>query len=229
MKKLVSIILALVMLSMVGINAFAATPIDTTEVTLNSLQSVIDEVNEKYGLNYKLPSVDEMKEAISQTSEISDISDISISDFRDELMKVAEKAYTYEMQVSRQWKQAEMAASLEENIMSYDNNAQVQSTVVNERYPKTFRKVKDGAIVYLEGWVNKYSGYWKWESPITKVWSLKDDDNTSNRFVMEDYSYKFIDAARTCATTLTGIMYDKVLVFWVPRDGSVYVEFYAGS
>lgn len=172
---------------------------------LSEYQEVIDAVNSAYGLEYRLPE------------NAAELNDVTVSDFKTALIEAAQKAALEEAQTSEKW---EEALNLPDATLPVGPTARL-------RLMKSGYKNITGARVYFEGWALNDAGYWVWDYlNYTRVDT--DYNNTSHQFMGESYTYKYLDARRTCAVKYSGTMHDKVLLFWVPRSATQYVEWWAG-
>lgn len=216
-KRILSIIFSLLLFASFNVMVFADA--SGYDQKLAALKDIIDTVNEEYGLNYRWPTEQEMLDTGTSRTQILDV---NIQEFEEELVKAAQRASMQEMQVKKQQERAGSTLIAEEDL-SQSLLAETQTGYKRET------KKKDGAVVTIAGKTYQYNGVWKWESTLDTVSSAMDYDNDSQRFDMQSYSYQMIDAKRTCSLTLQGTMHDHVLVFWIPRDGTVYVEFSAGA
>lgn len=217
-KRISSIIFSLLLFASFNVMVFADA--SGYNQKLAALKDIIETVNEEYGLNYRWPTEQEMSITGANKNQILSV---DIEEFKDELIKAAQRACIQEYQVQSRQKQANHVISAKKNLFGMLSVDDTQTGY------KRATKTKDGAVVTIAGKTYQYNGAWKWESTLDTVSSAMDYDNNTQRFDMKSYSYQMIDAKRTCALTLQGTMHDHVLMFWIPRDGTVYVEFSAGA
>lgn len=86
-------------------------------------------------------------------------------------------------------------------------------------------KKYDGINVTLKGIVSDDTGYWTFKQidDSTAGWT-----KLTSLYKATSYTYKYIDARRTCAVTYDGYVYYSIGNFFV-YDIKEYAEFYAGS
>lgn len=199
MKKMISAVLCLCF--MLGMY----TSVSAGTIDLAEYQNAIHRINVEFGLEYRLPE------------NAKDLKKISVSDFETALRAAAQNARVEEAKANKKWKEA----------LNQSDSLLPNGPVSRSRLLKSGYKNITGARVYFEGWALNDAGYWVWDSlNYTRVDT--DYNNSSHRFTKESYTVKYLDARRTCAVNYTGTMHDKVLMFWIPRNATQYVEWWAG-
>lgn len=217
---------ACMMLSAFVMNVSAA---DSTSKSMQNIrlsyQNVIDEVNELYGLNYWLPSDQELAASGLSNPTLEELSSkVTIEEFRASLIEIAEAAAETEAIANEQ------AMLSHENASSPLGEFEVAAPRANpgDDYKILTRKVV-GAEATLSAWAS-FGSYWHWTT-IPTITTRKLDE-AEHRFVGNDEKHKatLVDSGRTYAVTLVGTMYDlSAGIFWIPRDATQYVDFWAGS
>ena len=201
--------------------AFAATTEETGN--LQAYQSVLDKLNEEYGTTFHFPTEEELL-AVGVTNTIDPrTATVSATEFEKQLRPIAERISQANAEAEREWEESS------DRAVTGMEGASTKAASV--RIQKQLEQTIEGAAAYFSAYAEDSAGYWRWTS-FTKTYTTIDYDNDEVRFTMDDpdnYSYKYLDAYRTCEVKYTGILYSNTLVGWIPSDYTQTAEWYASS
>lgn len=232
-KRIFSTFLVSVIVLSTGVVAFAS----ETPSSAESIRSIIETVNHKYGVHFYIPDEllskkDECKLQISSSP--ADTQVISESTIRSANLSSSDLK-TFETELRQSAKliakaNSDSNAAWKNDIANNDQTIKGNSLLIQSdgiRLAKSGKKNITGGIAKFEGWANNYKGYWAWEYCNTASADMDYNDN-KYRFSFDSYTYKLSDANRTCGVKYKGTLYTRILTFWVPSDSTQYVEWWAG-
>lgn len=221
LKKLLSLCLCLCSLLFFSMPAFAATTKETGN--LQAYQSVLDKLNEEYGTTFHFPTEEELHEVGLTNTVDPRTATVSATEFEKQLRPIAERISQANLEAEREWEEISARA-----VTGAEEASKKAASV---QIPKQLEQTIEGAVAYFSAYAEDSAGYWRWDSFI-ETYTTMDYDNDEVRFTMDDpdnYSYKYLDAYRTCAVKYTGTLYSNTLVGWIPSDYTQTAEWYAST
>lgn len=201
MKKLISLFVSFLFVSILTIPSFAS-----ETATTKTVASIIESVNQEYGVHYDIldgqqAEAVKAKTGLNMISTDTKLTSQQLNEFEESLRQSAAS-------LAKDNASAKAAFAKAKAKVSQTNPLGKSTFTSSSERTKSGKKRIKGAIAYFEGTAYNGNGYWTWES-VEDTYAVENPNDNNYRFDQGGYDYSFTDADRTCAVNYSGNLFTK--------------------